>query len=52
MLDRDDVPGAQREQGPRQSARTGADLDDRGVFERAGRARDPDREIEVERVRG
>ena len=47
-LDRDDALGAQRQQRARQSAGAGADLDDGGVFERTGGARDARGEVEVE----
>jgi hypothetical protein len=47
-LDRDDAPSAQRQQCARQAAWARSDLDDGGVFERAGAAGDPRREIEVE----
>ncbi len=47
-LDRDDASGAQRQQRARQSAGTGADLDDGGIFERTRGARDPRGEVEVE----
>ena len=47
-LDRDDAPGAQRQQRARQAAGAGADLDDGGAFERARGARDPRGEVEVE----
>ena len=47
-LDGDDAPRAQRQQRARQSAGTGADLDDGGIFERSRGARDPRGEIEVE----
>ena len=47
-LDRDHAPRAERQQRPRQPARTGADLDHGGIFERTCRARDPRREIEIE----
>ena len=47
-LDRDDAFGAQREQRARQSAGTGADLDDGGVFQRPRGARDARGEVEVE----
>ena len=47
-LDRDDAPGAQREQRAGQPAGAGADLDDGGVFERGRGARDARGEVEVE----
>ncbi len=47
-LHRDDVPRPQRQQRPRQSAGTGTDLDNGGVFQRSRRARDPRGEIEVQ----
>src|SRR5260221_13091511 len=47
-LHRDDPPRPQRQQRARQSAGTGADLDDHGIFERARGARDPRGEVEVQ----
>ena len=47
-LDRDDAARAFSEQRTGQAAGTGADLDDRGLVERAGGAGDPARQVEVE----
>src|SRR6185312_10838578 len=47
-FNRDDAPGAERQQRARQSAGTGADFDDGGIIERPGRPRDASREVEVE----
>jgi hypothetical protein len=48
MLDRDHARGAEREQRAGQPARAGADLDDGGILERGGGARNPCRQIEIE----
>ena len=47
-LDRDHVRGAFGEQRARQPAGSGADLEHRDAFERAGGARDAAGEIEIE----
>src|SRR5260370_42228548 len=47
-LHRDDAARPQRQQRARQSAGTGADLDDHGIFERSRGARDPRGEVEVQ----
>src|SRR4051812_11981611 len=47
-LDRDDAPGAERQQRARQPAGTGADLDDGRTFERTRGARYSGGEVEVE----
>src|SRR5690348_11713481 len=48
MLDGDDASGVKREQRAGQPAGARADLDDGGIVERCGRARDAGGEIEVE----
>jgi len=47
-LDRDNATCTRREQCPRQTAGTGADLDDCRLVEASGGAGDPGRQIEVE----
>src|SRR3954451_12320557 len=49
MFDGDHSPRAKRQQRARQTAGTGANLDDGGIFERARRARDPRGKIEVQK---
>src|SRR4030088_867378 len=44
----DDAAGAERQEGARAPAGTGADLDDRGILQRPRGARDPRGEVEVE----